>query len=313
MGSKGWWRGGLILGLLALTSGCASRAGPTSWPPPFAEIPFQSLWEEAFAAAWAGWALQARACGEAGAAAAACWQALRPTLSERVGEAAAQRKEARGITAPYVASILEGWAQRPEQAAGLLVLAMAGSPPGERRERLRAAFEALPQRFQRLALSPRTRVRPLSHPGAGAPPERWAQYYLSQEWGLLRAAVAAWRPPLEEEIGCADLISGESLCPLLAQVRPPSADVAFDRRLEELFRGAFDYADAFARSERFLQTDPAAVRAALAGMVREAQEALAPREGTAARERLAGKGRGAADLEAAWDQVEARLFGPAGQ
>lgn len=96
-------------------------------------------------------------------------------------------------------------------------------------------------------------------------------------------------------------------------MRPPSADVACDRRLEELFRGAFDDADAFARSQRFLQTDPAAVRAALAGMVREAQEALAPREGAAAQERLAGKGRGAADLEAAWDQVEARLFRPAGR
>jgi len=298
-----------ILGLVI--AGCRPAGRPTPPAAPFGDLPFQRIWQESFPAAWSGWAPRALACARAGEEAGECLQALRPTLAEQVTEEAARRKEALGITAPYVASIVGGYAQRPELAAALLVLAMAESAEEGHRARLQAAFEAVPRRFEAFAPPIRSSVFPLPHPEAGEEPRRWAQYYLSQEWALLRAAVAAWRPPAAEEIGCADLVAGEDLCARMARVRSPTEGAALEARLEEFFRGAFDYADAFARSERFLQKDPAGVRAALSAMVGEAREQLMPLEREAARRRLAGERVASDPLEAAWDEVERRLFGPA--
>ncbi len=297
-----WVAAVLLWGLI----GC--RASPTP-APPFADLPLQRIWGESFSAAWSAWAPVALACAGAGSEAIACLRGLRPTLTEQVIEEAARRKEALGADAPYVAHILGGYAQRPEQAAALLVLALAESREEGRQARLRAAFEALPSRFQEAPSRFRSAVRPLPQPPAGGDPQRWAQYYLSQEWALLRAAVAAWRPPTDEEIGCARLVPGEDLCPLADRLRSPEALPALEARLEEFFRGAFDYADAFARADRMLHGDPAGVRARVAEMLREARGTLLPLEREAARRRLAGE-EGAADpLEAAWDRVEGALFG----
>lgn len=306
------WSGGKIsipawIVLLAV-AGCRLVPGPSSEASPFANLPLQRIWSESFSAAWSGWAPQALACAHAGSDAPGCLQALHPTLTERVLEEAARRKEALGIDAPYVASIMGGYAQRPEQAAALIVLAMSESTREDRRARLQRAFEAIPQRFERFSFPFRSTVSPLPHPEAGADSRRWARYYLSQEWALLRAAVAAWRPPAEEEVQCARLASGEDLCAFMARVRSPEELRALEARLEEFFRGAFDYADAFARSERFLHEDPAAVRALLSEMLREAREKLIPLEREAARRRLTGESASIEALEAAWDQVEQGFF-----
>ncbi|GBD09350.1 hypothetical protein HRbin22_01600 [Candidatus Thermoflexus japonica] len=308
------WNGGKIsiaawIFLLTI-AGCRFSPRSPSEASPFANLPLQRIWSESFSAAWSGWAPQALACAHAGSDTRRCLRALRPTLTERVVEEAARRKEALGIDAPYVASILGGYAQRPEQAAALIVLAMSESTGEDRRARLQAAFEAIPRRFERFSFSFRSARSPLSHPGAGEDPRRWAQYYLAQEWALLRAAVAAWRPPAEEEVQCARLASGEDLCAFMARVRSPEDLPALEARLEEFFRGAFDYADAFARSERFLQKDPAAVRALLSEMLREAREKLIPLEREVARQRLNGESPSINPLESAWDEVEHTLFGP---
>lgn len=294
--------------LLAM-AGC--RLLPKSLSPatPSARLPLQPIWSESFPVAWSRWAPQALGCAHAGPDAQRCLQALRPTLAEQVLEEAARRKEALGVDAPYVASILGGYAQRPEQAAAMIVLAMAESTEEDRRARLRAAFEAIPQHFREFSFPFRSTVSPLPHPGVGEDPQRWAQYYLSQEWALLRAAVTAWRPPAEEEIGCARLVPGEDLCGLIARVRSVEALSAFEARLGEFFRGAFDYADAFARSERFLQQDPPRVRARLSEMLQDARGRLIPLEREAARRRLAGERFSIDPLEAAWDEVERTLFG----
>ncbi len=298
-----------LLGTLLLIGGCRFHPSPTPSSSPLEGIPFQALWEAVFPAAWAAWLPQALVCGEAVPDPGGCLRRIRPSLTERVVEEAARLKEERGIDAPYVANILGGYAQRPEQTAGVLILAMSRSPDGERRARLRSALDAIPERFRRISLSVRTTVVPPSRPRMEDPPPRWARYYLASEWGLLRAAVIAWRPPLPRELGCADLIPGEDLCPLLRELRSPEAGPALEARLEEFFRGAFDYADAFARSERALQRDPAAVRVALREMLRAAQETLIPLERQIAERRLAGGETPSPELEAAWDQVERRLFG----
>lgn len=288
--------------------GCRLPSTSSSPVSPFADLPFQQIWSESFPVAWSSWAPQALACASAGSGARACLRALHPPLTEQVIEEAARRKEALGIDAPYVASILGGYAQRPEQAAAAIILALSESMDESRRGRLRVAFDAIPQRFQQASLSFRSTVFPLPHPNAEGDPQRWARYYLSREWALLRAAVAAWRPPAEEEIGCADLVSGEDLCAFIGQVRSPEDLPALEARLEEFFRGAFDYADAFARSERFLHEDPARVRALLSEMLQEAREKLIPLEREAARRRLAGESLATDPLEAAWDGVERALF-----
>jgi len=295
------------IALLAI-AGCRLSLEPSAPASPFANLPLQPMWSESFSAAWSSWAPQALMCAQAGPDARRCLQALRPTLTERVLEEAAHRKEALGIDAPYVASILGGYAQRPEQAASLIILAMSESTGEDRRARLQTAFEAIPRRFERFSFSFRSAVFPLPHPEAGADSRRWARYYLSQEWALLRAAVAAWRPPAEEEIGCARLAPEEDLCPFISRVRSPDHLPALNARLEEFFQGAFDYADAFARSERFLQGDPAQVRALLSEMLREAREKLIPLEREAARRRLTGESASIEALEAAWDQVEQVFF-----
>ncbi len=300
---------GILLGILLLAIS-ACRPAPTVPTPgaSSANLPLDRIWKESLSVAWSSWAPQALACAETGRQALACLQGLRPTLPERVVEEAARRKEALGVDAPYVANILGGYAQRPEQAAALLILAMAESQE-DRQVRLRAAFEGIPQRFQEVSLPFRSTVTPLSHPEPREDPQRWARYYLSQEWALLRAAVAAWRPPADEEVGCARLVPGEDLCGFMAQVRSPELLPAFEARLEEFFRGAFDYADAFARSERFLQEDPAKVRARLSEMLQEAREQLIPLEREAARQRLAGESVSIDNLEAEWDEIERALFG----
>lgn len=298
-----WGRLAFVLLLGAI--GCRVSSPSAS---PFERLPFRQIWRESFSAAWSSWAPEALACGEAGEGATACLQALRPTLPERVTEEAALRKEALAIDVPYVANILGGYAQRPEQAAILLILAMAESREEPRRARLRAAFEAIPDRFQEVPVAFRSAVRPLPHPGSAEDPRRWAQYYLSQEWALLRAAVAAWRPPSAEEIGCRQLVPGEDLCPLVANLRSPQALPAWEDRIGQFFRGAFDYADAFARSERLLQRDPARVRALLSEMLAEARGRLIPLERETARQRLVGEGPSVDPLEAAWDEVERMLF-----
>jgi hypothetical protein len=297
-----------LLGTLLLIGGCRFHPSPTPSSSPLEGIPFQALWEAAFPAAWSAWMPQALACGEMVPDPGGCLRGIRPSLTERVVEEAARLKEERGIDAPYVANILGGYAQRPEQTAGVLILAMARSPDGERRARLRSALDAIPERFRRISLSVRTTVVPPSRPRMEDPPPRWARYYLASEWGLLRAAVAAWRPPASQELGCADLLPGEDLCPLLRELRSPEAGPALEARLEEFFRGAFDYADAFARSERALQRDPAAVRAALQEMLRAARETLIPLERQAAERRLTGEEAPLPELETAWDQVERALF-----
>jgi hypothetical protein len=298
-----------LLGTLLLIGGCRFHPSPTPSSSPLEGIPFQALWEAAFPAAWSAWMPQALACGEMVSDPGGCLRGIRPSLTERVVEKAARLKEERGIDAPYVANILGGYAQRPEQTASLVILAMARSPDQAHRARLRAVLQILPQRFRRIPLSARTTVVPLPRPRMEDPPPRWARYYLALEWGLLRAAVTAWRPPSPRELGCADLIPGEDLCPLLGELRSPEAGSALEARLEEFFRGAFDYADAFARSERALQGDPAAVRAALQEMLRAARETLIPLERQAAERRLTGEDTPLPELEAAWDQVERRLFG----
>ncbi|WP_376788636.1 hypothetical protein [Thermoflexus sp.] len=293
---------------LLVIAGCRLSPGPSAPAFPFANLPLQQMWSESFSVAWSSWAPQALRCARAGPDARRCLQDIHPTLTERVLEEAAHRKEALGIDAPYVASILGGYAQRPEQAAFLIVLAMSESTGEDRRARLQTAFEAIPQRFERFSFPFRSVVFPLPHPEAGADARRWARYYLSQEWALLRAAVAAWRPPAEEEIGCAHLASEDNLCPFISRIRSPDHLPALDARLEEFFRGAFDYADAFARSERFLQGDPAQVRGLLSEMLREAREKLIPLEHEAARRRLTGESASIEALEAAWDQMEQVLF-----
>ncbi len=298
----GWVATALLWGLV----GCRASPTPAS---PFADLPLQRIWGEAFPAAWSAWAPAALACAGAGSEIVACLRGLRPTLPEQVIEEAARRKEALGVDAPYVAHILGGYAQRPEQAAALLVLALAEPQEEGRRGRLRAAFEAIPDRFREVPVRFRSAVRPLPQPPAGGDPQRWAQYYLSQEWALLRAAVAAWRPPTDEEIGCARLVPGEDLCPLADRLRSPEALPGLEARLEEFFRGAFDYADAFARADRLLHGDPARVRARMAEMLGEARRTLLPLEREAARRRLAGEESPADPLEAAWDRVEGALFG----
>ncbi len=294
--------------VLLMMAGCRLSPKPSARAAPFADLPLQRIWQESFPVAWSGWAPQALACAGRGPEARVCLRALQPSLSEQVLEEAARRKEAIGIDVPYVASIMGGYAQRPEQAAALIVLAMAESSDEGRRARLRAAFEAIPQRFGEFSFPFRSAVFPLSHPGVGDDPQRWAQYYLSQEWALLRAAVAAWRPPAEEEIGCARLVSGENLCAFIAHIRSPDDLPALEARLEEFFQGAFDYADAFARSERILQGDPAGVRSRLSGMLQEARRRLIPLEREAARRRLAGESFPVDRVEAAWDGVERDLF-----
>lgn len=298
----GWMVAALLWGLV----GCRASPAPAS---PFADLPLQRIWGESFPVAWSAWAPAALACAGRGSEAVACLRDLRPTLPEQVIEEAARRKEALGVDAPYVAHILGGYAQRPERAAALLILALAESREEGRRGRLRAAFEAIPGRFRAVPVRFRSAVRPLPHPPAGGDPQRWAEYYLSQEWALLRAAVAAWRPPIDEEIGCAGLVPGEDLCPLAARLRSPEALPDLEARLEEFFRGAFDYADAFARADRLLHRDPAKVRARIAEMLGEARGILLPLEREAARQRLAGAASPADPLEAAWDRVEEALFG----
>lgn len=295
---------------LLVMTGCRLLPKSSSPTSPSVSLPLQRIWNESFSIAWSRWAPQALACAHAGPDAQRCLQALRPTLTEHVLEEAARRKEALGVDAPYVASILGGYAQRPEQAAALIVLTMAESTGEDRGAHLQAALEAVPQRFEEFSIPFRSAVSPLPHPGSREDPQRWAQYYLSQEWALLRAAVTAWRPPAEEEIECARLVSQEDLCVFMAQVRSPDDLPALEARLEEFFRGAFDYADAFARSERFLQEDPAKVRALLSEMLQEARERLIPLEREAARRRLAGERFSSDPLEAAWDEVERTLFGP---
>lgn len=295
---------------LLVMAGCRLLPKSSSPVSPFMDLPLQQIWNESFSTAWPRWAPQALACAHAGPDARRCLQALRPALTEQVLEEATRRKEALGVDAPYVASIMGGYAQRPEQAAALIVLAMAESTGEDRRARLQAAFEAVPQRFGGFSLPFRSAVLPLPHPEAGEDPQRWSRYYLSQEWALLRAAVAAWRPPADEEIGCARLVPGEDLCGFMTGVRSPEILSIFETRLEEFFRGAFDYADAFARSERFLHEDPAKVRALLSEMLQEARGKLIPLEREAARRRLAGERFSIDPLEAAWDEMERILFGP---